>query len=74
MALTMEKLKINFVQINAERLALAEALDEIRFMGTDCPPEYDREAFLEAQLLKCIGIATRVRWQPPQKVSEDGGA
>lgn len=57
-------------KIDAERHALADALDEIRFMGTDCPPEYDREAFLEAQLLKCIAIATRVRWQPPKKVSE----
>jgi len=64
----MEKLKINFVQINAERLALAEALDEIRFMGTDCPPDYDREAFLEGQLLKCIGIATKVRFQPTRVI------
>lgn len=59
MALTMEKLKRNYVLVDAERLALAKALAEISFMGTDCPPDYDRESFLEIQLLKCIGIATR---------------
>jgi hypothetical protein len=59
MALTIQTLKKNFVECNSQRLAFAEALDEIRFMGTDCPPDFDREAFIEGQLFRCIQIAAR---------------
>ena len=52
----IDELRALAAEKDAEIARLREALEEIAYMGMDCPMQGDRDYFNESQLRKCVSI------------------
>lgn len=53
--------------LEAERASFVDAFNEIAFIGTDCPHGFERDAFMERQLMACMRTAIRALRSRPMK-------